>query len=149
MIAPIRVEAADLRNGVITVTNLYDFQDLAHVVMTWKVEKDGRTTEQGEMNEVNAAPHQAQTVTIPYKLPESSASRYFLTVSFKLRRDTEWAAAGHEITFEQFELPIVVEKLPRIETNARIELQQQDHSLIVEGFDFCHVLICMTVPSRG
>lgn len=139
VIAPIRVEAADLRNGVITVTNLYDYQDLAHVVMTWKVEKDGRTTEQGEMNEVNAAPHQTQTVTIPYKLPEHSASRYFLTVSFKLRRDTEWAAAGHEITFEQFELPVVVEKLPRIETNATIELQQQDHSLIIEGFDFCHV----------
>ncbi|NOV01103.1 glycoside hydrolase family 2 TIM barrel-domain containing protein [Paenibacillus planticolens] len=139
VIAPIRVEAADLRNGVIAVTNLYDFQDLAHLVMTWKVEMDGRTIEQGELNGVNAAPHQTQTVTIPYKLPDSSASRYFLTVSFKLRRDTQWAAAGHEITFEQFELPVAMEKRPVIESNAKIELQQQDHSLIVEGFDFCHV----------
>lgn len=139
VIAPVRIEAQDLENCTFQVTNLYDFIDLSHVVLFWKLEKDGEAVEQGEIAELNAAPQAVQTISIPYRWENTSCGRYFLTVSFKLKRDARWAEAGHEITFEQFELPAAAPKEHAVGNVPAIQLNRQNGKLFIEGFDFCHV----------
>ncbi|WP_248927198.1 glycoside hydrolase family 2 TIM barrel-domain containing protein [Paenibacillus hamazuiensis] len=139
VIAPVRFEAVDAAAGIFQVTNLYDFSDLSELVLVWKMEKDGAAVEQGEVIDLQVPPHESRAITLPYAA-EQSEGRRFVHLSCRTKRDSRWAAAGHEITFEQFELPSapmpaapIRRKLPKI------HVQRQGELVIVEGFDFRHV----------
>ncbi|WP_327205288.1 glycoside hydrolase family 2 TIM barrel-domain containing protein [Paenibacillus sp. Root444D2] len=140
VIAPIRIEAVDLRKGTITVTNLYDFIDLSHLGFHWKVEMDGQIVQQGQLGSIEATPHGHQIVTIPYELQETSTGTYMLTLSCWLKEQTSWAEAGYEITFEQFELPVlqVKESGDSLRQMSPLQAYQEGDILKIEGFDFCH-----------
>lgn len=153
VIAPVRLEAKDLSKGVFRITNLYDFADLSHLTLTWTIEQDGVTCEQGEWTQLDVLPGQEGEVVLPYQLPlESSTNRYFLTMTILQKKDTLWAVAGYEVTFEQFELPVPVAKVELAENrtqdpmevtenrvNTPIYVIEEGHLVTVEGFDFNHV----------
>ncbi|WP_248926902.1 glycoside hydrolase family 2 TIM barrel-domain containing protein [Paenibacillus hamazuiensis] len=146
VIAPVRLEAADLENGKVLLTNLYDFIGLSHLALFWKVEKDGETVQQGHVWQLDAAPHGGtQTLSLPYTLPKDAAGRYFLTLSVWQKEETPWSAAGHEITFEQFELPAANPAAVQDHAAAHgssdhaVQASQDGHLLTIEGFDFRHV----------
>ncbi|MEC0227805.1 glycoside hydrolase family 2 TIM barrel-domain containing protein [Paenibacillus alba] len=140
VIAPIRIEAHDLRIGEIKITNLYDFIDLSHVWIHWKVEQDGMTVQQGQIDLPEAAPQAVQIVTLPYKLPETSIGRYVLTFSCWLKEEMPWAEAGHEITFEQLDLPVTrVKDQQDVLSSTPLQAHQAGNLLTIEGFDFCHI----------
>ncbi len=50
--------------------------------------------------EVDVAPGMSAEIPSPVKLPDKPGE-YAVTVSFRLKRDTAWAAAGHEVAFGQ------------------------------------------------
>ncbi|WP_019637508.1 glycoside hydrolase family 2 TIM barrel-domain containing protein [Paenibacillus fonticola] len=140
VIAPVRLEANNLAEGSIEVTNLYDFIDLTHLTLYWKVEKDGELAEQGQMELGQIAPHTSQAIQIDYSLPKASGGTWLLTLSCRLKQDTGWAKAGHEVTFEQFELPVErLEPATGSMCYPPIQLTEGDQQLIIEGFDFRHV----------
>lgn len=140
VIAPIRLEAGDLAKGSVQVTNLYDFIDLSHLSLYWKVEKDGELTEQGQIELGQIAPHTSNAVKLDYSMPKASNESYLLTLSCRLKQDTVWANAGHEVTFEQFELPVEkLEVLAPTTTYPPIKITEDNQQLIIEGFDFRHV----------
>jgi beta-galactosidase len=126
---------------VFNVTNLYDFIDLSHIALAWKLEKDGSLIDQGELGSLTAAAYTDQQVSIPYEWPKAGG-RYFITLSCRTKRDTRWAEAGHEITFEQFELPVTADNAGELAPIAKIpaiQLKQQGDSLVIDGFDFKHM----------
>jgi beta-galactosidase len=140
VIAPVRIEALDLKHGTLKVTNLYDFIDLSNIGINWKIEQDGQTVQQGQIYQLEAAPHTSQTVTIPYELPETSIGRHFLTLSCWIKQETLWSEAGYEITFEQFELPVVqVKASGDAQEGHPIVAIQSGQALTIDGFDFQHV----------
>ena len=51
VIAPVKAEPVDLNTGKIKISNLYDFIDLSHLRLVWKVEKDGIPVDFGEISE--------------------------------------------------------------------------------------------------
>jgi beta-galactosidase len=142
VIAPVKIEAEDLAQGRVIVTNLYDFIDLSHLSLCWRVEKDGETMEQGEVHHLQAAPNGGKKVlNIPYTLQGDTIGRYYLTLSIVQKLETRWAARGHEVTFEQFELPFGKTAKPFAgvyPANYKVHATEKDHLLIIEGFDFCH-----------
>lgn len=139
VIAPVKIEAEDLRNSIIKVTNLFDFIDLSDIALLWRVEEDGQTVQQGEITELKVASQASKSYKLCYNIPKKSKSRFFLTVSFVQKKDTLWAEKGYEITFEQFELP--VEKVEYLSKRniPFIKVEQKDTLLTIEGFDFYHV----------
>lgn len=142
VIAPIRIEASELSEGRLKLTNLYDFIDLSHLALHWSVEKEGETVARGRIDELMIQPHETGEVMIPLTLPKESEKRCDLTVSFRLKQDTPWALAGHEITFEQFELPVLVvnqANQPMTMTNRSIHAEESNSLLTMEGHDFKHV----------
>jgi beta-galactosidase len=141
VMAPVLLEAEAAAEGKVRVTNRYDFIDLSDVVISWRVEHDGETVEQGELPSLQTPPHGTELVTIPYSLP-NAAGRWFLSLFVTQRTDKLWAASGHELTNEQFELPVPA-SVPAPAAELRvwpdIAVEQKDDEVIVEGFDFLHV----------
>lgn len=145
VIAPVRIEAADLAQGELVITNLYDFTDLTALSFLWKIERDGVTVQQGELSHVQAPPQQSQTVKLPYRLPEgitASPACYYLTVSARTKADAPWAAAGHELAFGQFQLACGSHRLEQSVPSTKdrpVQAEQTGHELVLTGFDFRHV----------
>ncbi|GAA3407660.1 glycoside hydrolase family 2 TIM barrel-domain containing protein [Paenibacillus hodogayensis] len=140
VIAPIRVEADDLAAGRVRVANLYDFADLSHIGLHWTVEIGGEVTSQGDVWQLDAGPHESQTVALPYTLPESASPAPVLTLSFRLKERTRWAEFGYEIAFAQLELPVAVAATDVTACGGgAIETSLDGDLLVIEGFDFRHV----------
>jgi len=137
VIAPVRIEAEDLEQGLISISNLYDFSGLSHLAIHWKVEKDGQIMEQGILPSIDAAPHSKQTVKVPYQLSTADGGRY-LNLSCRLAEDSWWSEPGGEITFEQFALPGQPAASWNRTALAPLKLQRKDSRLVIQGFDFCY-----------
>ena len=104
MIAPVWAEPKDLRAGVITVHNRYDFASLALLEACWSVQRDGGTVQQGTLPRLDIPAGGTGDVSIPYTLPASGDA--WLNVVWTLAEDTPWAARGHEVAWAQFVLPV-------------------------------------------
>ncbi|QHW31612.1 DUF4981 domain-containing protein [Paenibacillus rhizovicinus] len=107
VIAPVRFEAEDAERGLVKVTNLYDFIGLSHLTLHWKLERDGELLRQGWSGSLEAAPQASQVIELPSEWNEKADGACDLTLSCRLNRDTAWAEAGYEVTFEQFRLGTV------------------------------------------
>lgn len=95
--APVRItltkdEAALYNRSLFTDTDHYDF-----AVM---VEREGKVL-QKETVSWSVAPCGQDTFSLPVKT-ETKAGEYVITVSMRLKEDTEWAKAGYEIAFGQY-----------------------------------------------
>lgn len=139
VISPIRIEANDLMQGKVNIHNLYDFIDFSHLYFRWKIEKNGKTIDQGQLKNICIQPHQDEVITIPFKeLPDSSEDPYYLTITTHLRVETEWAPAGYEIDFEQFKLPVKQIKQLVKEDLSEIKVTEGGHQVTICGLDFEH-----------
>jgi beta-galactosidase len=139
IIAPIRIEAEDLNEGRIKVTNLYDFIDLSRIKLSWKIEKDGELVQQGEIENLEIEPQESEICCIPYTLPLESRCSYFLTLSCSIKQNSLWAEKGYEVTFEQFELPVKKTLNTEKKFIPSIKVVEQGQLVVIEGFDFLHV----------
>ncbi len=105
---PIQMRAVDLTRGAIELQNWNDFLPAeAWLTADWRVTADGRVLQQGQLDGLTLAPRERKTVTVPIaSIDPQPATEYFLELRFTLKADTPWAAAGHEVAWEQFELPV-------------------------------------------
>jgi beta-galactosidase len=102
------VTPVDLARGVVRIKNWYDFTNLAEIAVGgWQVKADDRVIGEGSLPALDIAAQATKEVTLllPAIAPEPGVE-YFLDLSFRLRRDTWWAKAGHVLARDQFKLPI-------------------------------------------
>ena len=118
IVAPIRIAfssgapAGAGRDGgdrrCITVVNLRHSADSSDVVFQWRMEVDGVRIDSGELAVAGAsggalAAGESVTLEVP-EVAVSGNGEHWLTVEAALRRDTEWAPAGHVISAAQLDL---------------------------------------------
>lgn len=141
VIQPIRLEAAELSEGKVKITNLYDFIDTSALSIVWRVEKDGHEICGGSIDDVVVKPHDSVEIKLPYSLPESCSYGCYLNVSFVQKQDTDWEKAGYEVAWEQFKLPVEVEAKAQAESKnmADIRVKEDERSIYVSGDDFEYV----------
>ncbi|HYT67020.1 MAG TPA: glycoside hydrolase family 2 TIM barrel-domain containing protein [Vicinamibacterales bacterium] len=110
----LHAEPVDLSAGTIKVKNWHDFINAREeAVGVWEVIRDdGKVAASGDLPELDIAPRAEKTVKLPLpaSLPSNTSSRhlkqeYWLNVRFLLRDDTQWAKKGHELAWEQWNLP--------------------------------------------
>ncbi len=106
--APVRFAAKDLKKGIVTVTNHYDFLTLEHLNVTWSISENGKPVQSGSMAPLTIKARSSADVKVPYAFPKNpkAGAEYFLNLTFLLGRDTDWARSGHEIAWAQFALPV-------------------------------------------
>lgn len=142
VLAPVRVEAIDLAAGRVRIGNRYDFMGLSHIATYWRLLEDDVLIDQGKLQGLNAAPHEWETVILPYTLP-SNPGRLVLQLSFRLDREMEWEGPGYELTFAELEFPGEQSGVAREATISRtlpakgkLSAQEANGKLLLNGFDF-------------
>jgi beta-galactosidase/beta-glucuronidase len=113
IVQPVRVEAVDLHSGEVEVTNRHFFSDLSGLDISWTLRADGEVLQRGSLGRLDTPPGASERLVLPIETPKlRHGVEYWLTVSFTLAEDTSWADAGHEVAWEQFEMPYAVPEAP-------------------------------------
>ena len=133
--APVRFAAKDLKKGLVTVFNHYDFLTLEHLHATWSVSENGVPVQSGSIPPLKLKAHGSRTIEIPYRLPKhpKAGAEYFLNLTFTLGRDTLWARTGHEIAWAQFALPVKTAAVRNAVKHhlPEIEMDEDSQSLLI------------------
>lgn len=91
--------SVEFEEDTIVVRNKNLFADTSDFECVVRVEKEGRILEEHKL-QTDVEPLCDGRFPAPFLIPEESGE-YTATVSFRLKEDTAWAAAGHEVAFGQ------------------------------------------------
>jgi len=97
----IHFEAKDLKKGVITVKNLYDFTGTSDFNFTYSISVNGAKTKTGTLTIKNIAPGAARDITIPVGTV-SKGSDVYLKIAATLKADKGLLKKGWVVASEQF-----------------------------------------------
>jgi len=137
---PVKIEAVDVKNGLVEITNRHQFKNLNELDGMWEMTVNGDTIQRGFF-QVDCAPGERITDTIPFRMPKIEAdSECLLTVVFLLKEDTRWANAGHEIAWEQFRIPAEVYVREPVQVDAKVTVRENSGNIIVSGKSFRYTM---------
>jgi len=100
VVEPVRITIADDWTTA-TISNLYDFVGLSHLVFDWSVTGSTGELASGRLGRVTAEPQEAAVVALPAEVTEQLEVSRILTISARLAAAAEWADAGHELAWGQ------------------------------------------------
>ncbi len=137
------VSAVDATAGKFTIESRFDFININDIAEGfWSVKEDGVEISSGTIDAsiTNVAPLTKKEVTIPFKKPANAkaGSSYKIDFDFRLKKDENWADAGHSITHEQFTLDLGQGNSPKINLASLPKQQTTENNglLVVKGEDF-------------
>jgi len=107
VLEPVRVEAVDPSAGIFRVYNRYDFLNLDHLKVIWRVESDAGVVASGTADPPSVGPGESGMLRLagwPSVRAEPGAE-YWATLSFVLAGRCLWADAGHEVAWAQCAIP--------------------------------------------
>ncbi|MEN3271105.1 MAG: beta-galactosidase [Pseudonocardia sp.] len=113
VIEPVRISADG--SGV-RVQNLYDFRDLSHVEILWRLEEEGESVAQGKLVLPHIPAGESESVALPAGLP-TVAREAWLQLRAVLVEDAAWASAGHVVATAEIDLTERVSLEPVIPTS--------------------------------
>lgn len=86
----------------IAITNLFPFTNLKEFDVTWEFVNEGKIVACGALEPLDIAPRATLNIPAPIDWERLELHRdYWLNLRFRLRSDTSWAQAGHEVAAEQ------------------------------------------------
>ena len=121
--------------GFTTIVNRYDFSTLDHVeCFARSVSLDGKIIDLGRVE----IPKGIQPgATSKFELPNIDGPEACIDLSFRLRKETPWADAGHELAWAQEALGLPGSLTwPTVETNGGLKVQSHQSSLQIAGNQF-------------
>lgn len=92
-------EPVDLKAGKISVYNENFFRDLSNYKLVWTLLQDGKAVQNGEVADLNVAPQQRATLTLPYQVP--ATGEVMLNVDFKLKDAEPLMTKGQTVAYRQ------------------------------------------------
>ena len=138
---PLAIKAVDLAAGQVEISNEQDFCGMDALVGRWEVAVDGRVVQEGTLPPLDIPPGGSRLITLPLQpLDLGPGQEPFLMIRFALAGDTSWAAAGHEIAWEQFPLPASIPPpSPRpLDQLPALQLLENQESVTISGREFHH-----------
>jgi len=134
---PLAVKALDLAAGTVEVVNKNFFRDLGYLKPAWQVACDGQALASGDLEPMKIAPGKSKVVAIPLPVIEAEPGKeYWLQVSFSLVEDEPWAQAGHEVAWEQFQLPVEAPQVEPRRVFPEIRVEESLARSVLIGDDF-------------
>ncbi|MEL7001986.1 MAG: glycoside hydrolase family 2 TIM barrel-domain containing protein, partial [Bacteroidota bacterium] len=126
------IKADEPASGKFSVFNRHFRTNLNEYDITWKLEKDGKLEARGTSEGVDVAP--GQTGLLQLDLPQfeiEARKRYYLTISFVLKKDMPWAKKGFSVASEQFLLAYKPVRLPP--SDVQVNNKGQSYELRAQG----------------
>jgi beta-galactosidase len=137
---PVQIQAANLWQGYVRITNRHHFKDLSDLTLKWKISGDSEVLEEGDLK-VSLPAQESSEIQIPFHRPEVQPGvEYRLNVSFVLDDETDWAPGGHELAWEQMDLPYRANSAepPSAERTASVSMQETEEEVVVSGKGFVY-----------
>jgi len=134
----VKIEGIDLTSGKVKLTNRYDFINLDFSELHWNVLINGENVQSGIYTDLDIAPYSDKIISLPLKEQKLEAGQEcWLNISLCLKKTSPWADKGHEIAWEQFNLPfeapdkkeIKLKDIPKLamsETDRILKIQNKD-----------------------
>jgi beta-galactosidase/beta-glucuronidase len=135
---PVLVEAENLSEGLLKITNRYDFTNLNGLDISWELLCDGVISQSGNLQVLHTPAGASEIVKIPYKKPAiEPGAEYMLNIRFYSNHGTSWSDKGHETAWEQFKMPFAV-PMKACETSAlpELKIEKNDVAAKVKGSNF-------------
>ncbi len=104
----VKMSAEDLQSGIINVKNWFLFTNLNEFNGSWQLFADTTLIQEGQLSQtdLDIAPQTEKQLQLDVSAPDLKPGvRYWLEVRFTTKEDNLWSQAGHEIAFEQFQMP--------------------------------------------
>ncbi len=111
--------------NLFTSTDAYDCFALLH--------RDGKQVQEKKLDGIAVAPESRAGFSLPFPIP-SASGEYALTISFRLKDDTLWAKAGHEVAFGQSVVANI--KPETVRKTVPFTIMQGTHNIGVRGENF-------------
>lgn len=154
VMAPFKIKDFNFKDAKVKIENQFDFIDSSDYKLNWEVKTAGIVIESGSQDfELQAGETgefkveglrladleliiEEKAREIGANLPADS----YLNFSIDLKNKKSWAEPGHQITFKQFKLPFVFDRLYHPAqshlTNRDLTIMESDLHLKIEGSDF-------------
>ncbi len=124
VIEPIHI-TGDATTGTVTVTNLHDFTDLAHLVFEWAYEVEGEPVSGGTLPVPPLDPGEAADVKLPAApTAGDGAGEAVWTIRAVLAAGAPWAPRGHLVAWSQ--VPAAPRGLPTAAAPAATAQREAD-----------------------
>jgi beta-galactosidase len=138
VVAPVRFDAVTADEGKIKVTNLYDFIDLTHLAIRYRVECEGRIIADGTLPMPAVAPKASEIVELPVNAKGLRGESY-LIVEAVLAKSMPWAKAGHQVSIWQAKLNNEVREVLVSKADLSVlTLSECERFIRLEGSDFLY-----------
>lgn len=107
----IHFSPVDFAANKIDITNRFDFTNLSQYNFEWYIKGNGVTVAQGKLGRLDMAPHTTKTIQLNTPvLDVQPGVEYFLTINAKTKQESPLLPADFLVAFEQFKLPVYIEK---------------------------------------
>ncbi|MDR2389204.1 MAG: DUF4981 domain-containing protein [Tannerellaceae bacterium] len=137
-VQPLSFRLLDAGSGDVEVRNRNFFTPASHYRFSWALYADGEVL-QGDTLALDLPPQGRKIIRLPYAFAPGDAKpgvRYRILLTASLKQDTPWASAGHEVAWEQMELPYYREEEPRQKQTPPAHLLETDTAFRVSGENF-------------
>ena len=137
---PVKFEMVDSQKGVVRITNYHHFKNLSELAGSWELSADGKVVQSGKLD-VELPAQQTKEIVVPFDyFGDSDFEERILTISFQLKESTNWAEAGHEVAWEQFNIPPASFNELQVEQENSIETAESDSIIQITGGNFRYQL---------
>ena len=132
----ISITPKDLKNGIITIKNRYQFINLDGFIGKWEISEEGNKILSGDFETGLIKPQEDKDIKIPFELKPKPGAEYFLRISFDLAAENIWAQKGFEVAWQQLELPLSIAAIDENKQSGKLSLHDSYNIIKVSGNDF-------------
>ncbi len=131
----IKVSPVNLEDGLIRISNLYNFINLSDFILKWTILEDGSPIKNGTLEPISLCGGENMELRLDFANVAFKKDReYHLNVEFFLREDTLWCDKGYRLAFEQFEISDAAPKI--IHSAEDANYTETDSEFIASGSGF-------------
>lgn len=110
VIEPWAVKWLDANKGIVEIENRSDFTDLSEYALTWQLRIDDKVIPMGSLP-LQGKPHEKTVLQLSFKRPAFCRLGAYVELYLNRPEATDWCEAGHNVAWQQLELPVPVERV--------------------------------------
>lgn len=139
---PVLMESVDPEKGIFRITNRHHTTNLKELNLHWNISRNGKDVIEQQVAPGPAClPGESVTVQLEFHPADWPKNEdIWLTLSFVLPEDLQWAEAGHEIAWEQFLLHNAEKKSVPSSGRPAPVIIEDDRHLEIRGDRFSYVI---------
>jgi len=132
----IKFKESNLKEGEISIKNIYDFTNLNQFQFTYKLMENGIEIASGTLATLDIASYETKKVKIDYPGIEFQNAEYHLNVYALNKVATDLMPLNHVVAYEQFQLPNDKKVIVKQEAKGVISVIQKNSTILISNANF-------------